>query len=82
MDNGRRTPPSGPLRPEIIDDEEIGARGRPDSADPLVRTLFGPREFSGGRVRVYGCSPGCLLLSLLISVVASILLTLLLNAIF
>jgi hypothetical protein len=25
------------------------------------RGLFGPREFRGGQVRVYGCAPGCLL---------------------
>ncbi len=38
---------------------------------------FDPRTFAGGRVRVYGCSPGCLLTSLLVS----IFLTLLLNTI-
>jgi hypothetical protein len=32
----------------------------------------------GGRVRVYGCSPGCLI----VTVVVSLILTLLLNAIF
>jgi hypothetical protein len=30
--------------------------------------MFGPREYRGGRVRVYGCSPGCLLVSILLSV--------------
>jgi hypothetical protein len=44
-----------------------------------MRRMFGPQEFRGGRVQVYGCSPGCLLISLLVSVVASILLTLVLN---
>jgi len=38
--------------------------------------MFGPRTLGGGRVQVYGCSPGCLLVSLLVSVM----LTLLLNA--
>ena len=38
---------------------------------------FGPRSFRGGRIQVYGCSPGCLL----ISVVVSLILTLILNAI-
>jgi hypothetical protein len=30
--------------------------------------VFTPKEFRGGRVRVYGCSPGCLLVSLALSV--------------
>ena len=30
--------------------------------------MFKPREYRGGRVKVYGCSPGCLLVSLAISV--------------
>jgi len=38
--------------------------------------LFGPTELRGGRVQVYGCSPGCLVVSLVLSPV----LTLLLNA--
>lgn len=42
-----------------------------------MRSLFGPRSFRDGRIQVYGCSPGCLLLSLLVSIV----LTLVLNAI-
>jgi hypothetical protein len=29
--------------------------------------MFRPKEFRGGRVRVYGCSPGCLLVSLALS---------------
>ena len=37
--------------------------------------MFEPKEYKGGRVRVYGCSPGCLLVSIAISV----LLTLLVN---
>jgi len=39
------------------------------------RQWFGGRNYAGGRVRVYGCSPGCLLASLL----ASLLLTVLVN---
>ena len=39
--------------------------------------LFAPRTFGGDRVRLYGCSPGCLLVSVLVSLI----LTLLLNAI-
>jgi hypothetical protein len=30
--------------------------------------MFKPREVRGGRVKVYGCSPGCLLVSLALSV--------------
>ena len=37
--------------------------------------LFGGRSNGSGTVRVYGCSPGCLVMSL----VASILLTILVN---
>ena len=38
------------------------------------------RGFGGGRVRVYGCSPGCLLLSLGLSLLLTILLNLLIRA--
>ena len=34
--------------------------------------LFSPREFKGGRVKVYGCSPGCLLVSLAVSVLLTL----------
>jgi hypothetical protein len=30
--------------------------------------MFKPREFRDGKVKVYGCSPGCLLISLALSV--------------
>ena len=36
-------------------------------------------ENQGSRVKVYGCSPGCLLLSLAVSLLLSALLTLLVN---
>ena len=42
--------------------------------------LFGARTFGGGRVRVYGCAPGCLLVSLAVSVVLTILVNLLIRA--
>ena len=29
--------------------------------------MFSPREYKGGRVKVYGCSPGCLLVALAVS---------------
>jgi hypothetical protein len=38
-----------------------------------------PRTFRGGRVRVYGCSPGCLLLSLAVSVLLTVLVNLLIR---
>jgi hypothetical protein len=34
--------------------------------------LFSPREYKGGRVRVYGCSPGCLLVSLAVSLLLTL----------
>jgi hypothetical protein len=37
--------------------------------------LFSPREYKGGRVKVYGCSPGCLV----VSIALSLFLTLALN---
>ena len=38
--------------------------------------VFEPKGFKGGRVKVYGCSPGCLL----VSIVLSVFLTLALNS--
>jgi hypothetical protein len=40
---------------------------------------FKPETFRGGRVRVYGCSPGCLLLSLAVSVLLTVLVNLLIR---
>lgn len=37
--------------------------------------MFKPKEYKGGRVKVYGCSPGCLL----VSIGLSVFLTLVLN---
>jgi len=34
---------------------------------------FGGRGYGGGRVRVYGCSPGCLVASLVLSVFLTVL---------
>jgi hypothetical protein len=45
-----------------------------------MRDLFGPRSYKGGRVQVWGCSPGCLLLSVVVSVVLTILLNVALAA--
>jgi hypothetical protein len=41
---------------------------------------FRTRGFGGGNVRVYGCSPGCLLISLAISLLLTLLLNLLIRA--
>jgi hypothetical protein len=77
-----------PLTGEVIDAgsrvESPGwdARGPFGDQEGVGGWLFGPRSFGGGRVQVYGCSPGCIILSCLVSLVASILLTLLLNWIF
>jgi hypothetical protein len=38
------------------------------------------RSYGGGRVRVYGCSPGCLLLSLGLSIFLTIVLNLVIRA--
>lgn len=45
----------------------------------MMRWLFGPWDVGGGRVQIWGCSPGCLLLSLLVSIVLTILLNLLIR---
>jgi hypothetical protein len=84
----RQPPRQAPLTPEIVergtrDDSPEWGTGAPfRHRGGIGGWLFGPRSFAGGRVQVYGCSPGCLLVSLIVSVLASILLTLLLNAIF
>jgi hypothetical protein len=35
--------------------------------------MFEPRKYERRRVQVYGCSPGCLLLSIAVSVVLTLL---------
>ena len=42
--------------------------------------MFGGRSYRGGQLRVYGCSPGCLLMSLVVSIVLTIVLNLLIRA--
>jgi len=62
--------------------EPFGPGSEQYSGTPSTQTPFGGlqelsgREFAGGRVRVYGCTPGCLIASLIVS----LLLTLFLNA--
>jgi hypothetical protein len=42
--------------------------------------VFQPRTFRGGRVRVYGCSPGCLVVSLALSLFLTLVINLLIRA--
>jgi hypothetical protein len=42
--------------------------------------MLRPRQSRGGRVQVYGCSPGCLAISIGISLFLTIVLNLLLRA--
>jgi hypothetical protein len=41
--------------------------------------LFGGRTYGGGRVRVYGCSPGCLVISLALSLFLTLLVNVLIR---
>ena len=34
--------------------------------------MFSPKQLKGGRVQVYGCSPGCLLFSIAISLLLTL----------
>jgi hypothetical protein len=34
--------------------------------------ILSPRRYKGGRVQVYGCSPGCLLVSLAVSLLLTL----------
>jgi hypothetical protein len=42
--------------------------------------LFSPKEFRGGQVKVYGCSPGCLVVSLALSLFLTLIVNLLIRA--
>jgi len=44
--------------------------------EALLTRAFSPKEFKGGRVKVYGCSPGCIA----VSIGLSLFLTLAVNA--
>ena len=50
-----------------------------NSQQMQARGPFGPKGIGEGRVRVYGCSPGCLLLSLGVSVLLTILVNVLIR---
>ena len=42
--------------------------------------MFAPKEFRRGRVKVYGCSPGCLIVSIALSLFLTLVLNLLIRA--
>jgi ribose/xylose/arabinose/galactoside ABC-type transport system permease subunit len=44
------------------------------------RDLLGGKSYGGGRIRVYGCSPGCLIVSLLLSLFLTLVINLLIRA--
>ena len=78
----RQTPPEEPEtvtpHPAVFEDEADPTRRSSPFGPGGIGPMFGPRSFGGGRIQVWGCSPGCLVVSL----IASVVLTLLLNAIF
>ncbi len=53
--------------------------GGDESTDTTVMPLSGPRKYRDGQVKVYGCSPGCLLVSLAVSLGLTILLNVLIR---
>ena len=68
-----------PLPPHSPPDPEPDRQG-PYTGEPTGLPMFGqPREFAGGRVRVWGCSPGCIFGSIALSLLLSWLLSALLS---
>ena len=65
-------------RPAVFEDEQEPQRPPSGFGRAGLGPMFGPRSFGNGRIQVWGCSPGCLVVSL----IASLVLTLLLNALF
>ncbi len=57
-----------------------GSSGGPRRRRGLGGGMFGPTRLGGGRIQVYGCAPGCLIVSLIVSVVLTILLNLIIRA--
>ncbi|MBW3632393.1 MAG: hypothetical protein KY456_05115, partial [Chloroflexi bacterium] len=78
----RQPPPEDPVSvdpyPAVFEEELDPSRTPPTFGRGGLGPMFGPRTFGGGRIQVWGCSPGCLIASL----IASVVLTLLLNAMF
>ena len=74
-------PAEGVPTPELVEADEVYSSGDPFPQAPQTPgfggfgSMFGPRSIGGGRVQVWGCSPGCLI----VSIVGSLLLTLILN---
>ncbi len=48
-----------------METSEVWRNRQPDTRVGV--RLFSPREYKGGRVKIYGCSPGCLAVSIGIS---------------
>jgi hypothetical protein len=65
-------------RPAVVEDELEGEAPPSAFGRAGFGPMFGPRSFGNGRIQVWGCSPGCLVVSL----IASVVLTILLNALF
>lgn len=42
--------------------------------------LLRPRSYRGGQIQVYGCSPGCLLISLVLSLFLTLIVNVLIRA--
>ena len=64
-----------PLPPQNLPEPEPVGEG-PYAGEPAGLPVFGqPREFAGGRVRVWGCSPGCIIASIALSLLLSWLLS-------
>jgi hypothetical protein len=42
------------------------------AAAGMKADVFEPKELKGGRVKVYGCSPGCLAVSLALSLLLTL----------
>lgn len=72
----RRFPAARLRRPGTGSELEDGSGQEVEPEVEPSRSPFAPRSFAGGRVQVFGCSPGFLLLSLVVSVVLTILLNL------
>jgi hypothetical protein len=67
-----------PLEDRFHHDDErprTKSTGVAEAAAGMKVGMFEPKEFKGGRVKVYGCSPGCLA----VSIGLSLLLTLAIN---
>jgi hypothetical protein len=65
-----------------VRDRDGGLRHGGAALGPILmgeKDHFGGRPMGNGRVKMYGCSPGCLLISIAISVVFTIVLNVLIR---